>query len=78
MVIDEILNVTPQPPPHFNKAVDERLDRFILKALEKDPALRYNDATEMLQAFNALRKLGGEDTRTRNPSTGPSSFCCGG
>jgi serine/threonine protein kinase len=61
MVFDEILKVTPQPPSHFNKAVDERLDRFVLKALEKDPALRYNDATEMLQAFNALRNPGAGD-----------------
>ena len=56
MVLDNILKVKPQPPSRFNDAVDERLDRFVLKALEKDPALRFSDATDMLAAFNDMRK----------------------
>ncbi len=53
-VLDNILNVSPMPPSQFNEAVDEKLDRFIMKALEKDPDARYSDATDMLQAFNEL------------------------
>ncbi|MEW8328065.1 MAG: HDOD domain-containing protein [Candidatus Thiodiazotropha sp.] len=55
VVIDAILKLEPRPPSQFNPSVDEKLDRFILKSLEKDPALRYQDATEMLQAFNEMR-----------------------
>nr|MDJ0807114.1 HDOD domain-containing protein [Gammaproteobacteria bacterium] len=53
-VMDNILQITPKPPSQFNEAVDEKLDRFIMKALEKDPDGRYSDATDMLQAFNDL------------------------
>ncbi|MEN8179513.1 MAG: HDOD domain-containing protein [Pseudomonadota bacterium] len=53
-VMDNILKITPRPPSQFNEAVDEKLDRFILKALERNPDSRYSDATDMLQAFNAM------------------------
>lgn len=56
LLLENILKVNPEPPSRYNDAVDERLDRFVLKALEKDPALRYSDATEMLAAFNEMRK----------------------
>ncbi|MES9972254.1 MAG: HDOD domain-containing protein [Candidatus Thiodiazotropha sp.] len=55
IVIDAILKLEVKPPSQFNQAVDEKLDSFILKSLEKDPVLRYSDATEMLQAFNEMR-----------------------
>jgi serine/threonine protein kinase len=55
IVLDSILKARVQPPSCFNEAVDERLDRFILKALEKDPDARYADAGDMLKAFEALK-----------------------
>ena len=55
-LFENILKVTPEPPSRYNDAVDERLDRFVIKALEKDPALRFSDATEMLSAFNERHK----------------------
>jgi serine/threonine protein kinase len=58
-VIDAILKLEPVAPSQFNPAVDEKLDRFVLKALAKDPALRYGSAAEMLQAYNTLRNPGG-------------------
>ncbi len=56
MLLENILKLNPEPPSCYNAAVDERLDRFVLKALEKDPTLRYADATEMLTAFSESRK----------------------
>ncbi|MEW8404149.1 MAG: HDOD domain-containing protein [Candidatus Thiodiazotropha taylori] len=56
IVIDAILKLEPKPPSQFNSAVDEKLDRFILKSLEKDPALRYSDAQEMRDAFKQIFK----------------------
>ncbi|MET0067702.1 MAG: HDOD domain-containing protein [Candidatus Thiodiazotropha sp.] len=54
-VVEAILKVAPKPPSQFNSAIDEKLDRFVLKSLEKDPALRYRDAQEMLKAFREIR-----------------------
>ncbi|MCG8123967.1 MAG: protein kinase, partial [Candidatus Thiodiazotropha taylori] len=56
IVIDAILKLEPKPPSQFNSAVDEKLDRFILKSLEKEPALRYSDAQEMRDAFKQIFK----------------------
>jgi len=46
-----IANKPMQPPSRHNKQVDETLDALIMKALEKDPVNRYQNAAEMLQAF---------------------------
>jgi eukaryotic-like serine/threonine-protein kinase len=54
-VIHAILHVDPVAPSQFNSNVDEKLDRFVLKALSKDPALRHRDATEMSHAYNTMR-----------------------
>lgn len=73
-VIDAILNLDPVAPSQFNKAVDEKLDRFVLKALEKDPALRYGNATEMLQAFNMMRNPGAANIRLDDDASGTVEF----
>lgn len=74
MVLDNILKLIPKPPSHFNESVDERLDRFVLKALEKDPDLRYSDATEMLQAFNGMRKTPMEKVPDGDDAHGTVAF----
>jgi serine/threonine protein kinase len=74
IVIEAILKLNPKPPSQFNPAVDEKLDSFILKSLEKDPALRYQDATEMLQAFNDMRGVGGEKPVFTEDASGTVEF----
>jgi HD-like signal output (HDOD) protein len=54
--------------------VDERLDRFVLKALEKDPALRYSDASEMLTAFHGMYQQPVEEIHEQDAGHGTVEF----
>ncbi|MEW8506111.1 MAG: HDOD domain-containing protein [Candidatus Thiodiazotropha sp.] len=74
IVIDAILKLEPRPPSQFNTSVDEKLDRFVLKSLEKDPALRYRDATEMQQAFNEMRGVEAEKLALDEDASGTVEF----
>jgi eukaryotic-like serine/threonine-protein kinase len=74
VVIDAILKLDPVPPSQFNPAIEEKLDRFILKALAKDPALRYSSAEEMLQAYNTLRNPGGGAVKLDEDASGTVEF----
>jgi serine/threonine protein kinase len=47
-VIDAILNRPPRPPTVLNSYISRELESMILKALEKDPAHRYQTARELL------------------------------
>ncbi len=55
-VLDAIVNEPVSPPSVHNASVDERLDRIVMKALEKDPSTRYADAGDFLQAVRAYRE----------------------
>ncbi|MBL3600115.1 MAG: HDOD domain-containing protein [gamma proteobacterium endosymbiont of Lamellibrachia anaximandri] len=74
VVLDNILNMEVKPPSQFNQMVDERLDRFVLKALEKDPDARYADAEDMLNAFGALRKSPAESEAVGDAGHGTVDF----
>ncbi|MEL0583532.1 MAG: HDOD domain-containing protein [Candidatus Thiodiazotropha sp. (ex. Lucinoma kazani)] len=74
IVIEAILKLDPKPPSQFNPSVDEKLDRFILKSLEKDPALRYSDAVEMLQAFNEMCNPVSEKVSIDDDTSGTIEF----
>lgn len=47
MTFDAILNQRPRPPRSLNAALEPDLERIILRALEKDPAMRYQTASDM-------------------------------
>jgi serine/threonine-protein kinase len=46
----------PQPPSVINPAVSPELDAIVLRALEKDPANRFQDAEEFFAALEAERE----------------------
>jgi tetratricopeptide (TPR) repeat protein/predicted Ser/Thr protein kinase len=66
-VLGEVLHVTPEPPSKLNPAVPRGLDAIILKALEKNPASRFQTAAEMQEQLRQLRE-------TLSGSTGLSAL----
>ncbi len=73
-VINAILKLDPVVPSQFNRDVDEKLDRFVLKALDKDPTLRHSNASEMRQAFNTLRNPGARVPKLQDDASGTLEF----
>ena len=65
-VIYAIANTEVVAPSQINGDIDEQLDAFIMKALEKDPQQRYPDAGAMLQALNDYLAL--DESTSRNQS----------
>jgi serine/threonine protein kinase len=55
-VLDGILTRPIPAPSQSNPAVDERLDRIVVKALERDPTGRYADAGDFLTALQGYRE----------------------
>jgi serine/threonine protein kinase/Flp pilus assembly protein TadD len=53
-LIAAILHQTPTPVRVFNPEISPELERLILKALEKDPAQRFQSAAELKQALRSL------------------------
>ena len=54
----------PLPPSDINPNVPQSVSQIIMKAMQKDPALRYNSATEMKASLEAVLK---------NPDAGVAS-----
>ena len=69
VVAAAILNETPQPPRRTRPDLDPRLERIVLKAIEKDRARRYQHAGD-LRADLAQLNDGGS---TASPVAGPSA-----
>lgn len=47
------LQEPPQPPQQLNSAISDRVQTLILRALEKDPARRFQNMQEMAEAIKA-------------------------
>ena len=56
IVFDAILNRAPTPVLRLNPGLPSELDRIIGKALEKDPDLRYQGASELLSDLKRLKR----------------------
>lgn len=50
-LVDQHVNRVPDPPSSLGAQVSRRLDRVVLQALEKDPALRFQSAQDFAQAL---------------------------
>ena len=59
--IDNIRKNSPAPPIEFNPDIDDRLNKIILKAINREVAGRYNTAEELLKAIRAFRQGIDED-----------------
>ena len=84
-LFDSILHFKPRPPREINPAIPEKLDRVIVKALEKDRERRFTGAAPMRLALDevSVRRprsrvaqsstLSATDTRTRPAPSGTST-----
>ena len=55
-IFDAILNRTPVAPVRLNPAVPPKLEDIIIRALEKDPNLRYQHASDMRSELQRLKR----------------------
>ena len=66
-LIAAILTETPRPPRQINGSVSPAMEHIILRALEKDPARRYQSAKEVR---DELQRLKGDSTSGRSVASG--------
>src|SRR6202161_1094917 len=55
-IVDAILNRTPVAPVRLNPAVPPKLEDIITRAIEKDPNLRYQHASDMRSELQRLKR----------------------
>jgi eukaryotic-like serine/threonine-protein kinase len=60
-VIYKIVNEEPTPPRQLNPSIHPGLNDIVMRALAKDPDIRYQSCREMLEDLRNYRALGGND-----------------
>src|SRR6516164_5064116 len=74
-VIYKIVNEDPVPPRQLNPSIHPGLNEIALKALAKEPEVRYQSCREMLEDLKGYRNLGaadrGPDATLISQRTGP-------
>ena len=72
-IYDAILNRSPVPASRLNPDVPEKLDEIIAKCLEKDRALRYQHAADMVADLKRLKRQmeSGTQEKTSQPAALP-------
>lgn len=68
LIFDSILNRAPRPPGRLNPEMPADLDRIIQRALQKDPALRYQRASKLRDDLKQLTR----DTDSRRSGSAQS------
>ena len=63
-VIYKIVNEEPIPPRQLNPSIHPGLNDIVLRALAKDPDVRYQSCREMLEDLRNYRALGGHERNT--------------
>jgi eukaryotic-like serine/threonine-protein kinase len=75
-VIYKIVNEDPVPPRQLNPSIHPGLNEIVLKALAKEPEVRYQTCREMLEDLKSYRNLvvtdRGPDATLISPRTGPA------
>jgi serine/threonine protein kinase/tetratricopeptide (TPR) repeat protein len=56
IIFEAILNRAPIPPVRLNPAIPPQLEMIIFRALEKDPALRYQTASDLRADLQRLKR----------------------
>jgi serine/threonine protein kinase len=60
-------------PPSRKVLVDVRLDEIVLQALEKEPSLRYQQASQVKTAVETITNTPGQRPRASEPDPGPAA-----
>ncbi len=68
-IFNAILNQAPEPPIQLNPVLPAKLGEIIEKALEKDPRLRYQHASDMRTDLERLKRLAARTGKTEQRGT---------
>jgi len=72
VVFEAILNRAPEPPGRLSPALPAGFDAMVMKALEKDRAVRYQSAAEMVADLKRLRRDSTSISATHAMAAGPA------